>query len=77
MKIDRKKRVIRLGAADTKKWEHSGSAGYDFRRNVRDIACGMVRASGKSVEIYASETAGGWMADQITPESCDVERAPS
>jgi len=70
MKIDRKKNVITLGAADTKRWEDSSDKGYAFRANVRDIACSMARATGRAVEIYASAVKGGWMADQIEPERC-------
>lgn len=65
MKVNRKNNTIVLGAADTKKWEDGGPQGYAFRQSVRDLANSVVRTSGKSVEIYASASAGGWMADVI------------
>ena len=68
MKVDRKKNVIQLGTGDTRKWENSGPVGDEFRRQVRDLAESMSRASGRAVEIYASQSAGGWMADQIRAE---------
>lgn len=69
MKINRKARVIQLGAAETKQWEDGGPAGHAFRALVREIAESMIRTSGKVVEIYASQSAGGWMADQLVPET--------
>lgn len=74
MKVDRKKNVITLGVADTRKWEDAGPRGYDFRRNVRDIAAGMLRSGNSersSVEIYAAASAGGWMADQLSKLDID------
>ena len=71
MKIDRKKNVIRLNPSETKLWESGAPKGFDFRRAVRDIAYGMLRTTSKqgergAVEVYASERAGGWMADHLT-----------
>jgi hypothetical protein len=63
--------VLRLGRADTKKWEDDGPTGHAFRTKMRNLAKDIVKSTGKSVEIYASESAGGWMADQITPERDD------
>ena len=65
MKTNRKNNTITLSAAETKKWEDGGPDGYDFRRNVRDLANSILRTSHKGVEIYASASAGGWMADRI------------
>lgn len=59
--------VIRLGAKDTKSWEDSGPNGHAFRDQVRRAAEKAASKDGKSVEIYASEKAGGWMADQVQP----------
>jgi hypothetical protein len=68
MKIIHSRNVIRLGRTDTKSWENSGPEGYRFRRSVREMAQEMADTSGRNVEIYASASAGGWMADQIQPE---------
>jgi len=65
MKLNKSKRVITLSRADTKTWQDSGSDGDKFRRLVREIAHHLADANGKSVEIYASASAGGWMCDQI------------
>ena len=78
MKTDRKRCVIRLSKSETKKWESGAPAGFEFRKSVRDIARGMTRACKKHVEIYASESEGGWMADQIEYErEPDFSRDPS
>jgi len=65
MKLNKSKRVITLGRADTKTWQDSGPDGDKFRRRVREMAHHLADASGKAVEIYASASAGGWMCDQI------------
>jgi hypothetical protein len=66
MKTDRKKNTITLSGTETKKWEDGGPHGYEFRKSVRDLANSM-----KGVEIYASKSAGGWMADRIESTSDD------
>jgi len=71
MKTNRKNNTITLSPAETKKWEDGGPAGYDFRRSVRDLARSMIRTSKKNVEIYASASAGGWMADCLEPSGND------
>ena len=68
MKVNKARQTIRLGGSDTRKWEDSGSSGDSFRRSVRMVAERLANASGKSVEIYASDKAGGWMADQVCPD---------
>lgn len=65
MKINRKNNTIRLSALETRMWEDSGPDGYEFRKSVRDAARSIIRVSGKSVEIYASESKGGWTADVL------------
>jgi hypothetical protein len=60
--------TIRLSSVETKAWEDGGPDGYAFRSEVRAIARNMARSSGKSVEVYASKTSGGWTADVIAPE---------
>jgi hypothetical protein len=67
-KVNRARGVIRLGRADTKLWEYGGPSGFEFRRKIRGVAQKLAQSTGKAVEIYASESAGGWMADQIMPE---------
>jgi hypothetical protein len=67
MKIDKKKCVIRLGRDDTKRWQNSGPDGDKFRRSVRTKAETLANQRHDKVEIYASESAGGWMADQVIP----------
>lgn len=67
MKTDRKNNTIRLSPAETKKWEDGGPSGYEFRKSVRDLAGSMMRTSRKGVEIYASASVGGWMADRLEP----------
>jgi len=69
MRLSRSRGVIRLGRVDTKRWEDGGPEGDAFRRLVRDVAHEMADMAGRSVEIYASESAGGWMADQIAAEA--------
>jgi hypothetical protein len=65
MKTNRKNNTITLSAAETKKWENATETGYAFRKSVRDLANSMIRTSRKGVEIYASKSAGGWMADRL------------
>jgi len=65
MKTNRKNNTITLSAAETKKWEDGGPDGYQFRKSVRDLVQSILRTSRKGVEIYASQSAGGWMADRI------------
>lgn len=67
MKISKTKRVIQLGRADTKRWEDRGPDGVDFRRSTRETAHALADVTGNAVEIYASASAGRWMADQIEP----------
>jgi hypothetical protein len=67
MKVDKARRVIQLGISDTKSWEDSTSNGYAFRSKIRRIAEDLATKAGKSVDIYASEKKGGWMADQVQP----------
>ena len=67
MKLDKTRRVIRLGRADTRKWEDSGPDGHAFRSKIRKIAEDAATAANKSVEIYASESKGGYIADQVGP----------
>lgn len=68
MKTDRKNNTIKLSAAETKKWEDGGPEGYAFRKSVRDLARSIIRTSREGVEIYASQSAGGWMADKLEHE---------
>ena len=68
VKWSRSKRVITLGKKDTKRWEDNGPEGHEFRAMVREMAHEQADRSRSSVEIYASASAGGWMADQIEPE---------
>ena len=65
MRIKEHGRVIVMGRRDTKAWEDAGPDGYCFRKNLTEIALGLSEKHGKSVEIYASAEAGGWMAEQI------------
>jgi hypothetical protein len=60
--------TIQLSAAETKMWEDGGPDGHTFRSEVRAVARKMASKSGKSVEIYASKSSGGWTADVIAPE---------
>jgi hypothetical protein len=72
MKITRGKArgvVVKLGRADTKLWEDAGPDGVEFRAKVRkdaqDFASGKSDLQGQTIEIYASESEGGWLADAI------------
>lgn len=68
MKTFTSKNTIRLSSTETKVWEDGGPDGYAFRSRVRAIASKMANASGKTVEVYASKSSGGWTADVIAPE---------
>jgi hypothetical protein len=60
--------VIRLGNEDQAAFEDMGSDGDKFRRAVRAQALKLANETGESVEIYASDEAGGWMAAHVAPE---------
>ena len=57
--------VVRLGRADTKRWEDGGPVGDAFRRKVRADGHAFAAKHGArgNVEIYAAASEGGWKAD--------------
>lgn len=68
MKSATKGVVVRLGRADTRRWEDAGRDGHDFRPLVREKARAFAARHDLrgSIEIYA---AGGWTADVIEGRS--------
>lgn len=71
MRISKNKRIITLGRDNTRTWENGGERGDRFRREVREAARELANQTGKRVEIYASASAGGWMADEVYPDDRD------
>lgn len=66
MKINRKQGVITMSAKETKVWQSRGPDAYRLKELIHRLATDMMAATKLSIiEVYASMSDGGWMADQL------------
>jgi len=62
-------KVFVMGKEETRVYSSMGEKGATLRREIRSRLQALADRSGRAVELYASASAGGWMAEQFYPDS--------